>query len=94
MPDTASKMPARISCDDIDAALCAMPSQRKRGTAYYRADIVERLVEALEGLVQINESHNESISKIIGRPLGWKDEYLNASRSALASYRESINDKT
>ena len=42
------------------------------------------LLEALKGLVQINEQHNEAISKIIGHPLGWKDEYLTAARAAIA----------
>ncbi len=42
------------------------------------------LLEALKGLVRINEQHNEAISKIIGRPFGWKDEYLTAARAAIA----------
>lgn len=42
------------------------------------------LLEALQDLVQINEKHNESISKIIGRPLGWKDTYLDKARAAIA----------
>lgn len=42
------------------------------------------LLEALKGLVQINEQHNEAVGKIIKKPLTWKDSYLDAARSAIA----------
>lgn len=42
------------------------------------------LLAALRGLVQINENHNESIAKIIGKPMSWKDDYLDAARAAIA----------
>lgn len=45
------------------------------------------LAEALAELVQCNESHNETISRIMGAPVGWKDAYLDKSRSALAAYQ-------
>ncbi|MGB5905764.1 MAG: hypothetical protein WBH00_23235 [Xanthobacteraceae bacterium] len=42
------------------------------------------LLAALKGLVQVNETHNEAIAKVIGRPLTWKDDYLDAARAAIA----------
>lgn len=53
----------------------------------------KELAEALEGLVRINEQHNEEISKIIGRPIGWKDDYLNKARDTLARYRAAIAEQ-
>lgn len=44
---------------------------------------IENLRKALSDLVKINEDHNASIEAIIGRPLGWKDDYLNNARQAL-----------
>jgi hypothetical protein len=41
------------------------------------------LLGALKGLVEINERHNESVSRVIGAPLGWKDSYLDVSRTAI-----------
>jgi hypothetical protein len=48
----------------------------------------DALTEALAGLVKINEEHNEAVSQIIKRPLGWKDSYLDAARKALAQLKE------
>ncbi len=45
------------------------------------------LAEALAELVQCNESHNETISRIMGAPIRWKDVYLDRSRLALAAYQ-------
>lgn len=42
------------------------------------------LLEALEGLVKINDEHNLAVEAICGRPLGWKDSYLDAARAAIA----------
>lgn len=42
------------------------------------------LLAALRDLVEVNENHNESIAKIIGKPLTWKDDYLDAARAAIA----------
>lgn len=42
------------------------------------------LLTALRDLVEVNENHNESIAKIIGKPLTWKDDYLDAARAAIA----------
>ena len=44
-----------------------------------------RMRAALEKLVRINEEHNEAIAKVMGKPLGWKDDYLNEAREVLAS---------
>jgi hypothetical protein len=44
----------------------------------------DALLEALADLVKINEQHNAEISALIGKPLGWKDTYLDAARAALA----------
>lgn len=48
-----------------------------------------QIAKALEDLVRINEEHNAAISKIIGHPLGWKDDYLNAARDALSSWHKA-----
>lgn len=44
------------------------------------------LAEALRGLVRINEEHNAACEKVLGRPVGWKDEYLDRARAELAAY--------
>jgi hypothetical protein len=46
------------------------------------------LREALEDLVKINKEHNEAVKKVMGRPLNWKDSYLDKARAALASVKE------
>ncbi len=90
-----SKMPARIWAWGGTASgwtprkfINEIPARE-----YVRADIVERMAEALAGLVEVNENHNKSISEVIGSPVGWKDDYLDASRAALTSYRDATNDK-
>lgn len=40
--------------------------------------------EALNELVQINQDHNNAISAITGKPIGWNDSYLDQARTALA----------
>jgi hypothetical protein len=62
------------------------------GGEVVRADIAERMAEALEALVRINEEHNEAISQIIGHPLNWKDDYLDQARSALFAFRSATQD--
>lgn len=42
------------------------------------------LLEALSGLVAEHDSWNESVGKIIGRPVGWSGRYLDAARAAIA----------
>lgn len=42
-----------------------------------------KLVKALERLVKINEEHNSAVEKVMGRPAGWNDSYLDAARKAL-----------
>lgn len=42
------------------------------------------LLAALRGLVKVNEDHDGSIAKIIGKPLNWKDDYLEAARAAIS----------
>lgn len=41
------------------------------------------LLEALEGLVKINEEHNAAMAVIMGRPANWKDTYLDKARAAI-----------
>lgn len=41
------------------------------------------LLEALQGLVRVNEEHNQSFIEVIGKPLNWKDDYLEAARAAI-----------
>lgn len=44
----------------------------------------DEVVGVLRELVQINEQHNAAVEKVIGRPVGWKDSYLDRARSLLA----------
>lgn len=44
----------------------------------------QALREALKELVDINEKHNSACAEVIGYPMGWKDDYLDAARAALA----------
>lgn len=48
--------------------------------------LADKLAEALEGLVAVNKNHNEALSKLIGKTLGWKDAYLDDSSEALSAY--------
>jgi len=43
------------------------------------------LFTALQNLVKINEDHNAAVEKIIGKPPGWNDSYLDAAREALSN---------
>lgn len=61
--------------------------EAQRELATYRPDY--RLRTALRNLVDINEHHNEAISKIIHRPLDWTDGYLDEARAALAETEEA-----
>lgn len=47
-----------------------------------------QLLEALEGLVNVNEQHNAAIQRVTGTPAGWKDDYLNQARAAIAAARQ------
>lgn len=42
------------------------------------------LLAALQELVRINIEHNEATSRVIGRPVLWKDYYLDMARAAIA----------
>lgn len=88
-----SKMPARIWLINGHVYSPTRRDESVPGIVYIRADIAEAMAEALAGLVEVNENHNKSISKVIGSPVGWKDDYLDAARSALTAYREASNDK-
>lgn len=83
-----SEMPARIWAEDTrDGAWFGHP-RSAYAVEYIRADIAERMAEALARLIQINEEHNAAISRIIWHPIGWKDDYLNESRSALSAWND------
>lgn len=41
------------------------------------------LLKALVDLVEINVQHNNACEAVIGRPVGWKDDYLNSAREAI-----------
>lgn len=92
MRDT-SKMPVRIWAGPRTGWTADRTALFEKDTVYIRADIVEAMAEALAGLVEVNENPNKSISKVIGSPVGWKDDYLDAARSALTAYREASNVK-
>lgn len=96
MRDT-SKMPARIwiTAEDRSASWAGSftrwhASDLDHGDeypVYHRADIVERLAKALDGLVQRFDTFD-------GQPfVNPADSPWAIARSALAAYRESINDE-
>jgi hypothetical protein len=45
----------------------------------------DRLAEALANLVKANETWNQGMMDVIGRPPNWNDSYLNEAKSALQS---------
>ena len=49
---------------------------------------VERLREALGELVRECEGHDRSVAQIIGKPVGWRDAYLDRARRALERVEE------
>lgn len=68
-------------------AVAICPQYQKRSQWEADARLIASapdLLAALRGLVKVNENHNESIAKIIGKPLNWKDDYLEAARAAIS----------
>lgn len=49
---------------------------------------VRGLDGALRRLVHANEEWNGAVQKIIGKPPGWSDAYLDAARAELAKLEE------
>jgi hypothetical protein len=45
----------------------------------------DRLAESLANLVKANETWNQGMMDVIGRPPNWNDSYLNEAKSALQS---------
>jgi hypothetical protein len=93
-PMTEQQMPARIWADEFQGRidLWTIKPKHKCQCVFIRADLAERMAEALEALVRINEEHNEAISQIIGHPLNWKDDYLDQARSALFAFMSATQD--
>jgi hypothetical protein len=60
-------------CKRLQAELTAVTEQRNR------------LAEALANLVNANETWNQGIMDVIGRPPNWNDSYLNEAKEALQS---------
>lgn len=81
-----SEMPARIRVAQDADGFWTCREAISGSPEFIRADIAERMAEALSRLIQINEEHNAAISRIVGHPIGWKDDYLNESRSALSAW--------
>lgn len=46
---------------------------------------IAEILDVLGGLVKQHEEWNESVQKIIGRPVGWNDSYLDAARHILSN---------
>lgn len=75
---STSNMPARIWVDEVGGDF---------PVAYHRADIVERMAEALE---RAEELYQVGLLKAKD---GLADQVVALRRSALNSYREASNDK-
>ena len=86
---TEQQMPARIW---VGRQTGWAAFEMRGDTSYTRSDIAERMAEALDGLIRVNEEHNEAISQIVGHPLNWKDDYLDQARSALSVFRSATQD--
>ena len=43
-----------------------------------------KLRALLSDLVKVCEHHDQSIADLLGRPVGWRDTYLDKARAALA----------
>lgn len=56
-------------------------------------DAYDRSMKALRGLVDVNESWNASVLKIIERPVGWADGYLDEARAVLAEADAPSTDR-
>ena len=75
------QMPARIWCDTIDAALCKEKVKRSH-TSYVRADLAERMAEALSDTATLLKSFSTPDDAIAKYILDMADSALSAFRSA------------
>jgi hypothetical protein len=48
-------------------------------------ELRDMLAEALANLVKANETWNQGMMDVIGRPPNWNDSYLNEAKEALQS---------
>lgn len=81
MQSNGSGFEIGISCSICEQYLADDPIQKANAHLIAAAPDI---LEALKQLVKINEDHDDSIAKILGAPPGWKDEYLDKARSAIA----------
>lgn len=87
MSTSSNNMPARIWAGRKTGWTADRTALFEKDTIYTRADIVERLAKALDGLVQRFDTFD-------GQPfVNPADSPWAIARSALAAYRESINDE-
>lgn len=71
-------------CHRADAAGVECVALFRSGPFASTGDAFDAMLAALRELVRINEEHDAAMAEIIGKPLGWKDDYLNAARDAIA----------
>jgi hypothetical protein len=80
-----------IVCGAVAADEClncgSLPTVVSRQRIAALAAENKRLRGALTALVRINEEHNAAMEAVMGRPLGWKDSYLDEARAALDTVR-------
>lgn len=109
MPDAASKMPARIRVEQDADGFWTCREAISGSPEYVRADIVERLAEALaRSVIAIDDwlhqyAPDECAPKRVtetrdrimsgGGTLAYIAGIQQQNRSALTSYREASNDK-
>lgn len=60
-------------------------SQNLRNELECQLSNIAEILDVLGGLVKQHEEWNESVQKIIGRPVGWNDSYLDAARHILSN---------
>lgn len=72
-----------IGCGDPRCKVCSAGLKVVERNNQLR-DAAPELLEALKGLVKLNEEWNEAVEGVIGRPPNWTDGYLDAARTAIA----------
>lgn len=71
---------------EIETHECLRVAPAVREVFAAQDEATKEVVEALRGLVEINEGWNKDVLEVIGRPPQWNDRYLAAARLVLARY--------
>ena len=53
---------------------------------------LQEVIDVFEELVKVNEDHNATWIKILGKPAGWNDLYLDKSRDVIKRAKTAISN--